>query len=209
MKKTLVLLAGYPGTGKSYLMRQIQEAYPTFQILSPDAYKEAMWDRYGFDNMEEKEADIQKAWKHYYMDMEGMMQIEHSILSDYPFSEKQKHRLERLAKTYAYQIVTIRLLADLNVLYERQRARDLDVTRHPGHIAGSYHKGDIVQNRDDQPCMVGYEEFMNRCKNRGYGSFALGTVLELDVTDFSRVDYSLLLIQLKNILIGDDYIHEN
>ena len=44
MKKTLVLLAGYPGTGKSYLMRQIQEAYPTFQILSPDAYKEEMWD---------------------------------------------------------------------------------------------------------------------------------------------------------------------
>ena len=54
MKKTLVLLAGYPGTGKSYLMRQIQEAYPTFQILSPDAYKEEMWDRYGFDTMEEK-----------------------------------------------------------------------------------------------------------------------------------------------------------
>ena len=33
--------------------------------------------------------------------------------------------------------------------------------------------------------MVGYEEFMNRLRN-GYGTFALGTVLELDVTDFSR-----------------------
>ena len=90
MKKTLVLLAGYPGTGKSYLMRQIQEAYPTFQILSPDAYKEEMWDRYGFDTMEEKEADIKKAWMEYYKDMEDMMQMDISILSDYPFSDKQK-----------------------------------------------------------------------------------------------------------------------
>ena len=168
MKKTLVLLAGYPGTGKSYLMRQIQEAYPTFQILSPDAYKEEMWDRYGFDTMEEKEADIQKAWMEYYKDMEDMMQMDISILSDYPFSDKQKSRLGQLAATHAYQIVTIRLVADLDILYERQRARDLDDTRHPGHIAGSFHKGDILQSRDEQPCMVGYEEFMNRCKNRGY-----------------------------------------
>ena len=115
MKKTLVLLAGYPGTGKSYLMRQIQEAYPTFQILSPDAYKEEMWDRYGFDTMEEKEADIQKAWLAYYKDMEDMMQMDISILSDYPFSDKQKSRLEQLAATHAYQIVTIRLVADLDI----------------------------------------------------------------------------------------------
>ena len=114
MKKTLVLLAGYPGTGKSYLMRQIQEAYPTFQILSPDAYKEEMWDRYGFDTMEEKEADIQKAWMEYYKDMEDMMQMDISILSDYPFSDKQKSRLGQLAATHAYQIVTIRLVADLD-----------------------------------------------------------------------------------------------
>lgn len=209
MKKSLVLLAGYPGTGKSYLMLQIQEQYPAFRILSPDEYKEEMWNRYGFDTMEEKETDIQKAWMQYYADMEDMMKMGISILSDYPFSEKQKSKLEVLAVKHAYQIVTIRLLADLNVLYERQRTRDLDVTRHPGHIAGSYHEGDVIQNRDHQPCMVGYEEFMNRCKNRGYGTFALGTVLELDVTDFSRADYLLLLIQLKNILIGANYIHEN
>lgn len=52
------MLAGYLDTEKPYLMRQIQETYPAPQVLSPDAYKEEMWDRYGFDTMEEKEADI-------------------------------------------------------------------------------------------------------------------------------------------------------
>ena len=41
---------------------------------------------------------------------------------------------------------------------------------------------------------------MNRCKNRGYGTFALGTVLELDVTDFSRADYPALMQNLNRIL---------
>ena len=97
-------------------------------------------------------------------------------------------------------IVTIRLVADLDILYERQRARDLDDTRHPGHIAGSFHKGDILQSRDEQPCMVGYEEFINRCTNRGYGTFALGMVFELNVTDFSRTDYPALMQKLNRIL---------
>ena len=200
MKKTLLLLAGYPGTGKSYLMHKIQRHYPMFHILSPDDYKEEMWDRYGFDSMEEKEANIQKAWTKYYEDMEDMMHMHMSVLSDYPFSEKQRSRLEQMASANSYQIVTIRLYADLDVLYERQRARDLDVTRHPGHIAGSYHKGDTILKRDNQPCMVGYEEFMDRCKNRGYGSFALGTVIELDVTDFNRADYPSLMEMLKGLL---------
>ena len=41
---------------------------------------------------------------------------------------------------------------------------------------------------------------MDRCKNRGYGSFALGTVIELDVTDFNRADYPSLMERLKGLL---------
>ena len=54
MKKTLILLAGYPATGKSYLCSQICSKHPEFRILSQDELKEGLWDQYGFDNMEEK-----------------------------------------------------------------------------------------------------------------------------------------------------------
>lgn len=201
MKKSLVLLAGYPGTGKSYLMDLIRKTYPQFDIVSPDDYKEMMWDRYGFDSMQEKDTCIEKAWKAYYDGLESDMRKGISILSDYPFSEKQKDKLLYLSNKYDYQIITIRLIADLDVLYERQRKRDLDPTRHLGHIVGSYHKGMTLNNREEQPCMVPYEEFMNRCKNRGYGTFSLGKLLkEIDVSDFKKVDYTELMEELKVVL---------
>ena len=197
MKKSIVLLAGYPGTGKSYLMDIIKKRYPQFVIVSPDEFKEMMWDRYGFANLKEKEECIEKAWKAYYEAMEKHMKQGVSMLSDYPFSIKQKDRIQELAERYDFQIITIRLIADLDVLYERQRKRDLDPTRHPGHIVGSYHVGMTLHNREEQPCMVPYEEFMNRCKNRGYGTFSLGTLLkEVDVSDFDKVDYTELMQEL-------------
>lgn len=179
----------------------IKERYPQFSIVSPDEFKETMWDRYGFDDLKGKESCIDKAWTAYYEAMEENMRQGISMLSDYPFSVKQKDRILELAKCYDFQILTIRLVADLDVLYERQRKRDLDPTRHPGHIVGSYHKGMTLENREEQPCMVPYEEFMDRCKNRGYGTFSLGTLLkEVDVSDFSKVDYTELMMELEQQL---------
>ena len=51
MKKTIVLLAGYPATGKSYLCNKILEKLPDFLIVSQDDMKEKLFDQYGFDNI--------------------------------------------------------------------------------------------------------------------------------------------------------------
>ena len=55
MKQTLILLAGYPGTGKSYLAELLMKQFTGFEILSPDEIKEEFWDAYGFRNEQEKE----------------------------------------------------------------------------------------------------------------------------------------------------------
>ena len=60
MKQTLILLAGYPGTGKSYLAELLMKQFTGFEILSPDEIKEEFWDAYGFRNEQEKEELIQK-----------------------------------------------------------------------------------------------------------------------------------------------------
>ena len=201
MKKTLILLAGYPGTGKSYLANLILEKFPSLQFLSPDEMKEKNWDRYGFNDLAEKELLIEKSWQDYYQELEALFQQEISLISDYPFSEKQKERLLQLTQQYDYQVVTIRLVADLDVLYERQKIRDLDHSRHLGHILLSYHKETTKLSHQEADNLVDYEEFIKRCTTRGYGDFSLGNLIELDVTDFSLVDYDQLLREIEAILI--------
>lgn len=199
MKKSLILLAGYPGTGKTYLANLIIDHLPNVVLLSPDKFKEKNWDLSGFDTLAEKEVLIQKSWQEYYQAMEKAFKDQRSAISDYPFSDKQKDTLQRLCKIYDYQIITIRLTADLPVLFERQKQRDLMEDRHLGHIVKQYHKDNDVCN-EEADNLLSYDEFIRRCTTRGYQYFSLGTLFEVDVTDFSQVDYSILLKEIDHLV---------
>lgn len=200
MKKTIVLLAGYPATGKSYLCQKILERMPQFHVVSQDDMKEELFDRYGFDNMEEKIQIEKESWKLYYKAMEEELKQGNSMISDYPFSDKQKGRIQTLAEQYHYQVVTLRLIGDLDVLFQRSLKRDLDPKRHLSHLVSKYHKGDVLTDRRKADCLVTYDIFMDRCKNRGYGTFVLGHLIELDVTDFTKIDYPAVIQELYDLV---------
>lgn len=197
MKKVLILLAGFPGTGKTYLGELLRRELGEFAQVSQDEQKEYYFDRYGFKDLKEKKKIEKKAWKSYYTLLEEKMSEEKRILSDYPFSLKQKPGLENLADQYGYKVITIRLVADLDVLFERQKQRDLDPSRHLSHIVTSYRKGDVLEDRSQADNLLTYEEFISRCTSRGYGTFAIGALYELDVTDYAKVDYYALVEELR------------
>ena len=200
MKQTLILLAGYPGTGKSYLAELLMKQFTGFEILSPDEIKEEFWDAYGFRNEQEKEELIQKSWVEYYHRMEWKFTRGISLLSDYPFSHKQHDQLQEVCDKHHVQIITIRMIADLDVLFERQKKRDLDTSRHLGHILKKYHKGICMKCHEEADNLLDYDEFIQRCTCRGYGTFALGTTLQLDVTDFATAPYDELMIRINELL---------
>ena len=200
MKQTLILLAGYPGTGKSYLAELLMKQFTGFEILSPDEIKEEFWDAYGFRNEQEKEELIQKSWVEYYHRMEWKFTRGISLLSDYPFSHKQHDQLQEVSDKHHVQIITIRMIADLDVLFKRQKKRDLDASRHLGHILKEYHKGIQLTSHEEADNLLDYDEFIQRCTCRGYGTFALGTTLQLDVTDFATAPYDELMIRINELL---------
>ena len=200
MKQTLILLAGYPGTGKSYLAELLMKQFTGFEILSPDEIKEEFWDAYGFRNEQEKEELIQKSWVEYYHRMEWKFTRGISLLSDYPFSHKQHDQLQEVCDKHHVQIITIRMIADLDVLFERQKKRDLDASRHLGHILKEYHKGIQLTSHEEADNLLDYDEVIQRCTCRGYGTFALGTTLQLDVTDFATAPYDELMIRINELL---------
>lgn len=193
MDKALILLAGLPGTGKTYLSNIINSKLGSFYNLSQDELKEYYCDIYGYRNLEEKQKIEKIAWAKYYEIMEQQMQVGDNIMSDYPFSQKQKPHIQQLVDRYGYEVVTIRLIADLDILFERQKKRDLDPTRHLSHIVTSYKKGDHLANRSNADNLLIYEEFINRCTTRGYDTFELGKLYEVDVSDYTKVNYSRLL----------------
>ncbi len=208
MRPTLLLLAGFPGTGKTYLGNVIQREIGGFICVSPDQIKEDYCEKYGYDNLTEKKILEKAAWTTYYETVEKKMQEKQNVLSDYPFSEKQKPIFQKLIRKYAYQVVTIRLLANLEILFARQKNRDLDPERHLSHIMNVYHKGDEVEDRTKADNLLSYEEFIRRCTTRGYEKFSLGQLIEVDATDFAQIETAAILTKLKKILYEEPRLKE-
>lgn len=192
----MILLAGYPATGKSSMCNLILQKFPKFQTVNQDELKEEKWDQYGFHNLEEKTKLEKMAWDDYYTIIENKMNRGESIISDYPFSDKQKGKLSELSEKNGYEVITIRSLGNIEQLYEISRKRDLAQSRHLGHLVSSYQMGDVIEDRTKADCLVNYEIFRDRCLNKGYDTFQLGHLISVDASDFSKIDYDKILNQI-------------
>lgn len=199
MKKYLILLAGSPGTGKTYLMDRLFERFPTMYRITLDEIKEYYAESIGFDDLAERaEQEKAKVYPFFYRALELYMEAgKKEIVSEYPFSEKQKGRLQDLAETYRYEVITIRLHADFEVLWQRRYKRDREPERHLSYIMDHYHYGDTLDDRSLGTNHITKEEFKDIINKRQYDHFELGTLYEFDVTDFRTVDYKPLLDKLE------------
>lgn len=56
MKKYLILIAGSPATGKSYLINEMRRVLGDFFLITPDEGKEILADQIGFDSADEKKS---------------------------------------------------------------------------------------------------------------------------------------------------------
>ena len=200
MKKYLILLAGPPATGKSYLSRLICQALPETYTVSPDELKENLADNIGYNSLEEKVELEKVVWDYYYQALELYMKIgKQFILTEYPFSYKQKPILEKLTTEYKYDIITIRLVCDFETLWNRRIQRDLSEDRHLSYILSHYHYGDTCRNRSAAEQLITKEEFAEIIQARDYNHFEMGKLYEVDVTDYSNVDYEPIIEELKEL----------
>lgn len=200
MKKYLILLAGPPATGKSYLSRLICQVLPETYTVSPDELKENLADNIGYNSLEEKVELEKVVWDYYYQALELYMKIgKQFILTEYPFSYKQKPILEKLTTEYKYDIITIRLVCDFETLWNRRIQRDLSEDRHLSYILSHYHYGDTCRNRSAADQLITKEEFAEIIQARDYNHFEMGKLYEVDVTDYSKVDYEPIIKELERM----------
>lgn len=193
MKKKLVLIAGSPATGKSYLIKIIKDKFNNPLIISPDDIKEMYADSIGFSNLDEKKQLENKVWKFYYSIMDQYMEAGKKIIvSEYPFSMKQYDNLKKFANSYDYNVTTIRLVTEFETLWERRYERDRKPDRHLSHMMKSYHNGNQLKDRNQANNHITKTEFKEIIDDRKYNEFVLGKLLEIDTTDFDKVDYDYI-----------------
>ena len=197
MKKYLILLAGSPATGKSYLISQLMEKLSPTVLITPDDIKETLADNVGFDNLTQKAELEVDVWQFYYQLLDSYMRMgKRYVLSEYPFSDKQEMKLKILAATYQYEVITIRLDADFETLWQRRQKRDVQLDCHLSHIMSHYHFGDVLTDRSKADYHITREDFLDIVTKRAYNQFQLGKLFELDVTAFSKVDYPTFINEL-------------
>lgn len=198
-KNTIIFVTGGPGTGKSYASNYLSAHIEGLTVLSYDHIKERIWDIYGFDSKEQKEKLNNLSLEEYYLALEKLMQKNNTILTEYPFYQRHKDRLQQLVKSYDYNAITILLYGDWKRIYERGLKRDSCTGRHPGHLTNCYH----LQTFQDKCTIVkvntiSYEEFCRVVDSKDY-DIKIGKSIKIDVTDLSCIDYDLIVKQIYEI----------
>lgn len=188
-KKTLIIVTGGPGTGKSYAAKKLAQEIENLHILSYDSVKEAEWDRFGFDNAAQKNRLNQFCLEEFYLILQKMMWEEKTILIEYPFNHRHKDALAALIDQYDYRAITLYLYGDWKIIYERGLNRDKKDNRHPGHMTNYYHIEQTLSPEDIIPdAMLTYEQFRADIDRKIY-DIRLGTTIPVNVTCFSKVNF--------------------
>lgn len=194
-KRTLIIMTGGPGTGKSGTADRFLKYLDNDEIvkISVDQIKEKNWDTFGFDNAEQKDRLDWWSLEEFYLTIQKCMWENKTILIEYPFYQRHKPKLEELIKETKYFAVTIYLYADMQTVYQRGFNRNQMDNRHPGHFLNQYHieiyspKLQNVVPRVEPT----FEEFTTAISHKVY-NIELGLEIPIDVTDFSKISYELI-----------------
>lgn len=197
--RTLLIVTGGPGTGKSYAAKRILSEIDGLELLSYDDIKEIEFDRFGFDNAKQKDRLNWFSLEEFYLTLQKMMWQGKTILIEYPFYQRHRDRLAELIDVYQYRAITVLLYGDWKIIYERGKKRDANrqVKRHPGHLTNCYHKENAVPSQAPATdASLTYEEFRADIDRKNY-DIQLGSTIRMDVTDFSKVDFSELFQSIR------------
>ncbi|QQS23368.1 AAA family ATPase [bacterium] len=182
-KPVIILVNGLPATGKTTIATKIA-GHLQWPIFRKDDIKEQLADRLNEFNLESSHrlGLVSRVMLRYIT--EQLSRSNSNFIIDSNFSNGvQTDEFINMMKNARHRIIEVFLHTDGEVLYERFRDRIKD--RHPIHLEH----------------FQGFEDFRETISKGSLQPLSLdGIVIRVDTTDFSKLDESKLLEEIKNSL---------
>lgn len=184
MKSTLIIITGLPGTGKTSLAKFLSEKL-NVPLISKDTIKELIFDSLGWSDRVWSKKVGHATYKILDYLLEEELKAGHSLVLESNLKpELDNEKFQQWQDKYDYRVLQILCYADGEVLFDRFKARALSGERHPGH--------------DDANNLEEFKEVLSEGKVEGLD--LQGHKVEIDTTNFSVVDYSAILAEVKQLI---------
>lgn len=174
--KKLLLIMGDLATGKSTFANILAKRYDT-SVFCKDTIKEVLGDTIGFANREEN-LKLSKATMELMVFMfSEFTKLEKGLILESNFHTAELERFYQIAAKNGYEVLTLVLRGDVEILHQRYLNRMNNEKRHPVHLSTTL---DVFEH------FKGYTEY-SRTEE------ILGNVIEICADDFSyQADAELL-----------------
>ncbi|MCI8774007.1 MAG: AAA family ATPase [Lachnospiraceae bacterium] len=183
--KKLLLITGDIAAGKSTFSKILAERYRV-AVFQKDTVKEILGDSIGFRDREENKRLSNAAVEtmcHIFMQIAA---TGGAVILEANFHEAELEKLHTIAHAKEYDVLTIVLRGDAEVLYRRYLHRMKEENRHPVHLTTTLDvKEDFIKTA----------EWIRKEK-------VMGETLVVEATDFSYQEDSVVLARVDSFMEG-------
>ena len=181
--KKLLLIMGDLACGKSTFANILSKRY-NVNIFGKDSIKEVLGDTVGFNNREENLKLSRATIELMFFLFSEFTKLDKPLILESNFHTKELETLRRMAVEQGYEVLTLVLRGDVEVLHKRYLCRMQKENRHPVHLSTTL---DVF---DD---FKAYTEY-SRAEE------IPGNVMEINASDFSYQTEETILTEIDNFM---------
>lgn len=140
----------------------------SYEYIFKDSIKEVLGDTIGFSNREENKKLSSASMELMFFIFSEFASLEKDLILESNFHKSELEKLHKIAEDNGYDVLTIALFGDVDVLHERYLNRMTNENRHPVHLSTT-----IDKFEDFKKC----SDYMRRIE-------IPGEVMQINATNF-------------------------